>query len=140
MTLTLEAVALAAALFAVLALWLAVAGELGDERGELLDLEAQGVAPGTLRSEFRVRAAALVLVALVGGAALGALLARLVVSLVGLTAGGATSDPPLRLEAAWSLDLAGVAAVAVAVAVVVELTIRRAFRGDAAGRPSWSLE
>jgi hypothetical protein len=139
-TLTLEAVAVVAALFAVLALWLAVAGELGDERGELLDLEAQGVAPGTLRSAFRLRAAAVVLSALVAGAVLGALLARLVVSLVGLTAGGATSDPPLRVEAAWSLDLAGIAAVAAAAAVVVELTTRRAFRGDAAGRASWSLE
>ena len=123
----------------MLALWLAVAGELGDERGELLDLEAQGVAPGTLRASSACAGGARARRAR-GRRGLGVLLARLVVSLVGLTAGGATSDPPLRLEAAWSLDLAGVAAVAVAVAVVVELTIRRAFRGDAPGRPSWSLE
>src|SRR5207249_12048211 len=42
-TLTLDGAALAAIVLAVLALWLALAGDLGDERGELLDLEAQGV-------------------------------------------------------------------------------------------------
>jgi hypothetical protein len=139
-TLTLEAAALLAVALAVLALWLALAGELGDERGELLDLEAQGVGPDTLRRQFRARSAVLVATALAGGAALGLLLSRLAVALVMLSAGGTTPEPPLRFEPAWTLDLIGLAGVAAAAAVAVELTTRHAFRGDTPGRPSWSLE
>ena len=139
-TLTLAAAALVAVAFAVLALWLALANELGDGRGELLDLEAQGVGPRTLRSQFRARAAVLTAVALAGGGALGLLLSRVVIALVSVSAEGTTPDPPLRYEPAWALDAIGLAAVVVAAAVVVELTTRRAFRGEPPGRPSWSLE
>jgi hypothetical protein len=139
-TLTLAAAALVAVALAVVALWLALAGELADERGELLDLEAQGVAPETLRRQFRLRAAALTAAALAGGIVLGLILSRLIVALVRLSAGGTTPEPPLRFEAAWTVDAIGLAAVVLAAAVVVELTTRRAFRGESAGRPSWSLE
>ena len=139
-TLTLDGAALAAVVLAVLALWLAFAGDLGDERGELLDLEAQGVGPETLRSQFRLRAAVLAAAALAGGAALGLLLSRLVVALVRLSAGGTTPEPPLRFEAAWVVDAIGLAAVVLAATLAVELTTRRAFRGDTPDRPSWSLE
>ncbi|HMJ00207.1 MAG TPA: FtsX-like permease family protein [Gaiellaceae bacterium] len=139
-SLILGAAALAALVLAVLALWLAFAADLGDERGELLDLEAQGVGPETLRRQFRVRAAVLGAAALVAGGALGLLLSRLVVTLVGLSAGGSTPEPPLRLEAAWALDALGLVGLLLAAAVAVELTTRRAFRGDTPDRPSWSLE
>jgi hypothetical protein len=139
-TLTLEGATLAAVVLAVLALWLALTGELGDERGELLDLEAQGVGPETLRNQFRLRAALLAATAIVGGGALGLLLSRLVVGLVRLSAAGTTPEPPLRLEPAWVLDGAGLFVVVLVAAVAVELTTRRAFRGDTPGRPSWSLE
>ena len=124
----------------MLALWLALAGELADERGELADLEAQGVPPATLRAAFRLRAVALVAVAIAGGAALGLVVSRLAVTLIRLTAGGTAPEPPLRFEPAWTLGALGLAAFVAAAAVVVELTSRHAFRGDSPGRPSWSLE
>jgi hypothetical protein len=139
-TLTLAAAALVALVLAVLALWLALSDELGDERGELLDLEAQGVAPQTLRHQFRLRAALLTATALVGGVCLGVLLSRLVLALVRLSAQGATPEPPLRFDPSWSLEAAALLAVAVCSAAVVEVTTRRAFRGEAPGRPSWSIE
>ena len=95
-TLTLEAAALVAVALAVLALWLALAGELGDERGELLDLEAQGVGPETLRRQFRVRAALFSSQPHSRAARrLGVLLSRLAVALVRLSAGGTTPEPLL---------------------------------------------
>jgi ABC-type antimicrobial peptide transport system permease subunit len=139
-TLTLAAAALAAVALAVLALWLALAGELGDERGELFDLEAQGVGPETLQRQFRVRAAVLTATALAGGGALGMLLSKLIVALLKLSAAGTTPEPPLRFEPAWGLDAIGLAAIVIAAATVIELTTRRAFRGDSPGRPAWSLE
>ena len=139
-TLTLAAAALVALVLAVLALWLALSDELGDERGELLDLEAQGVGPETLRRQFRLRAAMLTATALVGGACLGALLSRLVLALVRLSAGASTPEPPLRFDPAWDLETIALVAVAISAAAVTELTTRRAFRGESPGRPSWSLE
>ena len=139
-TLTLAAAGILALAFAVLALWLALANELGDGRSELLDLEAQGVGPGTLRRQFRARAAVLTAAALGGGAALGLLLSRLVLALVRVSAGGLSPEPPLRFEPAWTLDAIGLAAVVLATSAVVELTTRRALRGESPGRPSWSLE
>jgi hypothetical protein len=139
-TITLEAAALVAAALAVLALWLALAGELADERGELADLEAQGVPPETLRASFRLRAVALVVVALAGGLALGLLVSRLAVALIRLTAGGAAPVPPLLFDPAWTLGALGLLGFALVAGVVVELTSRHAFRGETPGRPSWSLE
>ncbi len=70
-TLTLWAAAAVALALAVAGLVLAIVGSLRDERGDLHDLEVQGVAPATLRAQLRLRAVALTLAGMVGGVLLG---------------------------------------------------------------------
>jgi hypothetical protein len=137
---TLGVAALAALALAAIGLWLALVSELRDERGELFDLEAQGVSPDTLRTQFRVRTAILVVLGAAGGALLGLLLSRLVVTLVRVSAAAESPQPPLRFEAAWVAAAAGLGALVVAAALIVELTARRTFRGDTPERANWSLE
>ena len=64
------------------------------------------MAPETLRRQFRLRAALLTAVALVGGACLGVLLSRLVLALVRLV-GAAARRPGRRCASmpSWSLEL-----------------------------------
>ena len=136
---------LAAAAFAALALalagfWVALISELRDERGELFDLEAQGVAPATLRRQFRLRAAGLLAAGVLGGCVLGLVLSRLVVSVVRVSGTTAPPEPPLRLDVPLVSTLIGLGAVVAGLAVVVELATRHAFRGDSPERASWSLE
>jgi len=138
--LTLGAAALATLVLAALGFWLALVSELRDERGELFDLEAQGVSPNMLRSQFRLRSAILVALGALGGALLGLLLSRLVVALVRVSATTETARPPLRFEPAWVAAAAGLGALAVAAALIVELTAKRAFRGDSPERAGWSFE
>lgn len=138
--LTLGVAALAALALAAIGLWLALVSELRDERGELFDLEAQGVSPDTLRSQFRLRTAILVALGALGGALLGLLLSRLVVTLVRVSAAAERAQPPLRFEPAWVAAAAGLGALVVAAALIVELTARRTFRGDTPERATWSLE
>jgi len=140
LVLTLAVAALAALGLAALGVWLAFVGDLRDERGELYDLEAQGLAPAALAQQFRVRAALLLALGLLGGVALGFGLSRLVVALVRVSAATESPQPPLRYEPPWLAAAAGLAAVLVACAVLVELTVRRAFRDDTPPRASWSLE
>ncbi len=139
-TIALGVAAVLALGLAFVGLWIALVSELGDERGELFDLEAQGVAPRILRRQFRARAALLLGFALVAGTALGFGLSRLVVSAVQVSAGTAAADPPLQLDLGWGAAGIAVAALAAAVALAVELTTRRAFGGTAPERSAWSLE
>jgi hypothetical protein len=139
-SLSLLAAALVALALAVAGFWIALLSELGDERGELFDLEAQGVAPSLLRRQFRLRAGVLLAAGVAGGLALGLLLSRVVVSLVRLSGSTAPPDPPLRLDLPWPVALAALGAVVLALLAVVEATTRRAFRGDAPERASWSVE
>jgi hypothetical protein len=138
--LTLGVAALAALALAAIGLWLALVSELRDERGELFDLEAQGVSPDTLRRQFRIRTAILVALGALGGALLGLLLSRLVVALVRVSAAAESPRPPLRFEPAWVAAAAGLGALVAAAALIVELTARRTFRGDSPERAVWSLE
>jgi hypothetical protein len=138
--LTLGVAALAALALAAIGLWLALVSELRDERGELFDLEAQGVSPDTLRTQFRLRTAILVALGALGGALLGLLLSRLVVTLVRVSAAAGAAQPPLRFEPAWLVTAAGLGALILAAALIVELTARRTFRGDSPDRAAWSLE
>jgi ABC-type antimicrobial peptide transport system permease subunit len=129
-TITLATAAILTLVLAAVGFGVALTSELRDERDELFDLEAQGVAPSTLRQQFRVRAVVLVLLGALGGAAVGFLLSRLVVAVVRVSAATSSPDPPLRLEPSWLLAGAGLAVLVVALAGVVELTTRTAFRGE----------
>jgi len=64
----------------------------------------------------------------------------LVVSLVQVSAGTGSPEPPLVLEPGWPLALAVLAVLIAAVIAAVELTTRRALRDDMPLRPAWSAE
>jgi hypothetical protein len=138
--LALGAAGIVALLLAVLGFWVGIVSELRDERSDFFDLEAQGVAPESLRSQLRTRGVILVGLGLLGGAGLGALLSQLVVSLVRVSATNAVPEPPLRFDPAWLVSGLGVLALAVAALVVAEGTSLMAFRGERPERVSWSLE
>ena len=90
-TLTLGAAGLIAVLLAAVGFLLTLVSEARDERGELFDLEAQGVPPGTLRNQLRARSLVLVAFGAIAGLVLGLILSRLVVSVIGVSA--ETTDP-----------------------------------------------
>jgi FtsX-like permease family protein len=138
--LALGAAALVALALAVLGFWVGVLSELRDERSDFYDLEAQGVAPAGLRAQLRVRAAILVALGLAGGALLGLLLSRLVVSLVRISGTTAVPEPPLRFDAAWLATGLLFAALLVLALLVAEGTSLSAFRDERPTRTSWSLE
>jgi hypothetical protein len=138
--LALGAAALVALALAVLGFWVGVLSELRDERSDFYDLEAQGVAPAGLRAQLRARAAILVALGLVGGACLGLLLSRLVVSLVRISGTTAVPEPPLRFDAAWLATGLLFAALLVLALLVAEATSLAAFRDERPTRTSWSLE
>jgi len=138
--LALGAAALVALALAVLGFWVGVLSELRDERSDFYDLEAQGVAPAGLRAQLRVRAAILVALGLAGGALLGLLLSRLVVSLVRISGTTAVPEPPLRFDAAWLATGLLFAALLMLALLVAEGTSLSAFRDERPTRTSWSLE
>jgi hypothetical protein len=82
---------------AAVGLVLTVVGDLGDERGSLQDLEAQGATPADLRRHVQLRAAVVGLLGLGGGVAAGAIVGALVVAVVTVTAGAENALPPLTL-------------------------------------------
>jgi hypothetical protein len=136
----LTASALAALALAAVGFLVALVSDLRDERGDLFDLEAQGVAPAVLRRQFQIRSLVLVVVGVVGGVILGLVLSRLAVALVQVSAAITVPDPPLRLVPAWNIGLAAAAVLIVVLVVLVELATRRAFSQDLPPRASWSLE
>jgi hypothetical protein len=139
-TLTLTAAGLIAVLLAAVGFWLTLVSDSRDERGELFDLEAQGVPPATLRKQLRVRSLVLVAFGVLGGLALGLILARLVVSVISVSAETTDPNPPLRYDPDWTTLLVGLAALVVVLLALIELTARHALRGDTPARASWSLE
>ena len=116
---TLAATAALALALALVGLVLGVAGDRRDERGELFDLEAQGAAPATLRRHLRLRALLVAAFGLAGGIATGAVLSRLVLSLVAVTASAAKPEPPLHLVVDLPLLAAAVAAYALLAVLLV---------------------
>jgi ABC-type lipoprotein release transport system permease subunit len=108
---------------------LGAVSERRDDAAELFDLEAQGVAPASLRRQLRLRASMAGLAGALGGLATGLVLSLLVVRFVELTANATAPEPPLVVSVNWlALLVAGVAAGLVA-AVLVALATRQAFRG-----------
>jgi len=131
---------LAALALAAVGFLVALVSDLRDERGDLFDLEAQGVGPAVLRRQFQIRSLVLVAFGVVGGLVLGLVLSRLVVALVQVSAANTAPDPPLRLDPAWEIGLAAAAILIAVLVVLVELVTRRAFAQDLPPRASWSLE
>ncbi len=130
----LETAALTAIVLALLGLVLGTLSERRDEAAELFDLEAQGVAPASLRRQLRLRASLAGVAGALGGIATGVVLSLLVVRFVELTANATSPEPPLELVPDWpSLALAGVQS-ALAAVVLVGAATRRAFRGRVPAR------
>jgi hypothetical protein len=136
----LTAAALAALVLAAVGFLVALVSDLRDERGDLFDLEAQGVAPAVLRRQFQIRSLVLVAFGVAGGLVLGLVLSRLVVALVQVSAANTVPDPPLRLVPDWSVGLAAAAILLLVLVVLVELVTRRAFAQDLPPQANWSLE
>jgi len=130
----LETAALTAIVLALLGLVLGTLSERRDEAAELFDLEAQGVAPASLRRQLRLRASLAGLAGALGGIATGVVLSLLVVRFVELTANATSPEPPLELVPDWTLlAVAGVLAALAAVGLVGAATWR-AFRGRVPAR------
>ena len=125
--LALGAAALAALVLAVWGLVLAISADVRDDRGDLVDLEAQGATPRLLRRVVTARASLVAVVGVAGGIVGGALLALLVTRVVSVTARASAPEPPLVTTVdPLVLAAAGVLFAAAAAALVV-LTTRRAF-------------
>ncbi len=105
--LVLGAAALLALALSLVGRALTVAVELRDEVGELFDLETQGMGPGALRHQVRLRAGAVLLAGLVGGLLLGAVLALAVLKALAVSANSTTPVPPLVLAPDWPLLIIG---------------------------------
>ncbi len=125
--LALGAAALAALALAVWGLALAIRADLRDDRGELVDLEAQGATPTLLRRVVTARATFVAVVGVLAGIVGGVLLARLVTRVVSVTARASAPEPPLVTTVDPLVLLAAGVAFAVAAAGLVLLTTRRAF-------------
>jgi hypothetical protein len=123
--LILTGAALGSILLGLLGLLLLLAADARDERGELLDLEAQGAGPSLLRRHLRLRGALVAGLGLAGGLGAGAALAALVVGLVTVTAVGGEGDPPLVL----GLDFPLIGAVCLAFSGAAALLIWTVTRG-----------
>jgi hypothetical protein len=124
--LTLMAGAVVALALALVGILLGAVSDLRDERGDLLDLEAQGVRPATLRRIVRLRSAVVALAGLGGGVAAGALLSRLVVDLVALTANARAAELPLELALDWRVLALAVSLCGLLASVLVVAVTRRA--------------
>ena len=137
---TLLVTALLALALAVIGVWATLLGELRDERGDFFDLEGQGLGPDTLRWYLRLRTFVLLAFGAIGGLLLGAVLGRLVLSLVEISATATLPEPPLVFEPGWKVVGLTLAAFLVAAGLAAELSVRLAFRGETPQRASWTLE
>jgi hypothetical protein len=124
----LETAALTAVVLALLGLVLGAVSERHDEAAELFDLEAQGLAPLSLRRQLWLRAAMAAVAGAAGGLLTGLVLSLLVVRFVELTANATAPEPPLRLSLDWLVIGSSAIAAALGAATLVWLSTRRAFR------------
>jgi hypothetical protein len=129
----LAAAAVALAL-ALVGLALATAGFVRDEADTLFDLESQGVGPRALRASLRWRALGLAGLGLPAGIGLGFAMLTVTGRLLALDATLTVPDPPLQRVTPWALIAGSACAFALLSAALVELVLRVAHRGAAAGR------
>jgi len=132
--------ALLALALAAVGVWLTLVSGLHDERRDLVDLEAQGATPAVLQAYLRIRSLILLGFGLAAGVALGLVLARLVVSLVRVSAETTVAQPPLVLAPDWLPIAAVLGGFVLAVVLALEATLRTAFRKATPARDLWSLE
>jgi hypothetical protein len=137
---TLGVAALLSLALALVGFWVTLLSDLRDERGNFFDLEAQGVSPETLRRHLRIRSLGLLLFGLLGGVVLGFVLARLVVSLIQVSAESGSPQPPLVFSPAWLVSLLSLAIIALAAAAVGETSAFYSFRGSTPERTLSGLE
>jgi hypothetical protein len=95
--------AIAGLLLSFVGVLLAAASELRDERGELWELEAQGMTPRALLSLVVLRSVAMCAVGSVTGILVGVGLGWFAASAVGVGGEGAVAVPPLVLIVPWLL-------------------------------------
>jgi hypothetical protein len=129
----LVAAALAGLVLSVGGVLLGVVTDLRDERGELADLEAQGVSPATLRHHALAKT-----IWLTGGGAIAGLLAGVgltvaVTSTLAIGATGAAPIPPLVIVFPIAETLAIVAALLALVVGLVAWLARRTYGGRTLG-------
>jgi hypothetical protein len=130
--LVLATAALVALALSLVGLALTVAVDLRDESGELFDLETQGMGPAALRKQVRLRVGTVLAAGLVGGLAIGVVLALAVLKALAVSANSTEPVPPLVLAPDWPLLAFGtVLFILLALAVVAVLT-RAAFREQTA--------
>jgi hypothetical protein len=132
--LVLLAAAVVAPLLALIGVALAATAELRDESGALLDLEAQGVPPRTLRRGLRLGAVLTAVLGVGGGTVVGVLLTRSVVDLLLLTASAEPPQPPLVAQIDWAVATVAAACFLLMATAATALVTRSAFRGPVAGR------
>ena len=125
------AAAIAGLLLAALGLALGAAADLGDETGELRDLEAQGLGPRALRRQVGVRTSLLAVGGVVSGVLVGIALTAIVTSRIGVTADVAAPVPPLALILPWGTIAIAVAVPLLGAAGLAWLAGERAFRASA---------
>jgi hypothetical protein len=125
--LALAAAAVAALVLAVWGLVLALRADLRDDRGDLVDLEAQGATPRLLRRVVAARAGVVAAMGIAAGVAAGVVLAVLVTRVVSVTARAQRPEPPLVTTVDPVTLAIGAAAFAAAAVLLVLLTTRRAF-------------
>jgi hypothetical protein len=129
----LVAAALAGLVLSVGGVLLGVVTDLRDERGELADLEAQGVSPGTLRHHALAKTMWLAGGGVVAGLLTGVALTVFVTAALAIGATGAEPIPPLAIVLPIAETLAIVAALLALVAGLVAWLARRAFGGQTLG-------
>jgi hypothetical protein len=120
---------LAGLVLSILGVIIGAATDLRDERGDLADLEAQGVAPSTLRVLVLARTTWLVSGGAIAGLAVGVALTAAVTSALAVTAEGILPIPGLRIVIPILPIAAAVVAVAGLVLVIVAGLARRAYGG-----------
>jgi FtsX-like permease family protein len=125
--LALASAAVAALALAVWGLVLAIRADLRDDRGDLVDLEAQGATPHLLRRVVATRAGLVAGMGVLAGVVAGILLAVLVTRVVSVTARADQPEPPLVTTVDPLVLLLGGLVFAVAATGLVLLTTRDAF-------------